>query len=308
MSNPFHKGELTVQARAGVAEQAKQVGRIIHPHLPNGAEGFLANLPILFQGGIDSHGHVWASALTGTPGSPGFPGFITAKDPRTVHIHPNPRPDDPNTAPPPNAPVGFLAINLATRQRFRFNGRATQHDDTLAIHIDQAYGNCPKYIQRRAVTVHDSPSDIPPAVTRASLGEADLDLIRRADTFFIATTAGDHGVDVSHRGGAPGFVRIGPDGTLSFNDYPGNNMFQTLGNLAADPRAGLLFIDFETGTTLQLTGHAQTGWSTPSPEELADTGRTTTFTALKMIHSPQAIPLRWVLKDYSPYNPEEKTQ
>jgi hypothetical protein len=47
---------------------------------------------------------------------------------------------------------------------------------------------------------------------------------------------------------------------LAFPDYSGNRMFQTLGNLAVNPRAGLLFVDWETGSTLQLTGRAQIIW------------------------------------------------
>ncbi len=302
MSSPFHEGELAVQERAGVSEQAQKVGRIIHAHLPDGAGGFLANLPILFRGGLDHDGDVWASALTGNPG------FISAQDARTVTVDANPLPDDPlAVSSPAEAPAGFLAINLANRQRFRFNGRASRRDETLYIQIDQAYGNCPKYIQRREVVVHDRFPDVAPASTDTALSNADIQLIRRADTFFIATHAKDRGVDVSHRGGVPGFVRVARGGSLTFNDYPGNNMFQTLGNLATDPRAGLLFIDFDTGDTLQLTGRAETHWTSGSTAEFNQTGRSVTFAPQKIIRTPHAVPLRWVLKEYSPYNPEEKS-
>ena len=302
MNNSYHKGELAVQERAGVSERAQQVGRILQTHLPDGTAGFLANLPILFRGGLDHQGNVWASVLTGDPG------FITTHDARHVTIQPNLLPEDPlNRDGPADAPSGFLAINLATRQRFRFNGTATRYGHDLDIHIDQAYGNCPKYIQRRDVTVHDQIPDAGPAITGTALSDEDIDLIRQADTFFIASHAQGHGVDVSHRGGAPGFVRVSPGGELTFNDYPGNNMFQTLGNLASDPRAGLLFIDFDSGYTLQLTGLAETQWSAQSPTEFNQTGRATTFTPQKIIRTPNAVPLRWVLRDYSPYNPQENS-
>jgi len=302
MSSPFHDGELAVQERAGVVGQAQKVGRIIGPILPDGAAGFLANLPILFQGGLDHQGNVWASALTGNPG------FIVANDSQHVTIQANPLPDDPiYSNGSADAPAGFLAINLATRQRFRFNGQASRDGDALHVHIDQAYGNCPKYIQRRDVTIHDGLPEIAPATTDTTLSKDDIQMVRKADTLFIATHAQGHGVDVSHRGGVPGFVRVSADGGLAFNDYPGNNMFQTLGNLATDPRAGLLFIDFDRGDTLQLTGLAQTQWSAPSPTDFNQTGRVTTFTPEKIVRTPHAVPLRWVLRDYSPYNPEEKS-
>ena len=69
------------------------------------------------------------------------------------------------------------------------------------------------------------------------------------------------GADASHRGGRPGFAEVAYGGRqLTFPDYRGNRMFQTLGNLTINPRAGLLFVDWETGSTLQLTGRAQIVW------------------------------------------------
>lgn len=297
----FHEGELAVQYRAGVSAVAQKVGRIIAPQLPDGADGFLANLPILFRGGMDQDGHVWASALTGDPG------FIRVIGPQSVEINALPQPHDPLTQQPDGSPAGFLAIYLATRQRFRFNGTATRTDGLVRVRVEQAYGNCPKYIQQREVTAHDAPPAPPEAISPVigtSLTEEDAGLISRADTFFIASTADNHGADVSHRGGPPGFARVSADGTLSFDDYPGNNMFQTLGNLTTDPRAGLLFLDFETGTTLQLTGRATIDWLPPKPGDRFETGRSVTFTPTRTVRIPQTLTLRWVLRAYSPFNPD----
>ncbi len=74
--------------------------------------------------------------------------------------------------------------------------------------------------------------------------------------FFIASFHPVGGADASHRGGRPGFVRIENDGRIGFPDYPGNNMFNTLGNLAGHSRVGLLFVDFATGDLLQVAGRA----------------------------------------------------
>lgn len=54
-----------------------------------------------------------------------------------------------------------------------------------------------------------------------------------------------NGIDVSHRGGNPGFVHIVNETTLEFSDNSRNMMFNTLGNVALNPDAGLVFIDFE---------------------------------------------------------------
>src|SRR3546814_14766932 len=79
-----------------------------------------------------------------------------------------------------------------------------------------------------------------------------------------AATAGsglrEQGADVSHRGGRPGFVRVTEDdgrSVLTIPDFSGNQFFNTLGNIAINPRAGLLFVDFATGDLLTLTGRSE---------------------------------------------------
>jgi len=81
-----------------------------------------------------------------------------------------------------------------------------------------------------------------------------------ADTVFIATRHAEAGADVSHRGGDPGFVRVADPVHVLIPDYSGNMMFNTLGNIAADGRAGLLVVDFTTGRMLQVTGRADVSW------------------------------------------------
>jgi hypothetical protein len=102
-----------------------------------------------------------------------------------------------------------------------------------------------------------APTSVPaPGRRSTSLDSRQRAWIARADTFFIASFHPDGGADASHRGGEAGSVRIGPDGSLEFTDCDGNSMFNTFGNLAEQPRAGLLFLDFDRGDALQLTGEA----------------------------------------------------
>jgi predicted pyridoxine 5'-phosphate oxidase superfamily flavin-nucleotide-binding protein len=68
-----------------------------------------------------------------------------------------------------------------------------------------------------------------------ALGRERTVLIRRADTFFAATAHASRGTDASHRRGNPGFAKVLDETTLRIPDYPGNSMFNTLGNLAVDP-------------------------------------------------------------------------
>jgi predicted pyridoxine 5'-phosphate oxidase superfamily flavin-nucleotide-binding protein len=80
--------------------------------------------------------------------------------------------------------------------------------------------------------------------------------IEARDMFFIASTDPDGSPDCSYKGGDPGFVRVIDEATLAFPVYNGNGMFRTVGNLAVNPRVGLLFVDFEKGTRLRVNGDA----------------------------------------------------
>ena len=108
-------------------------------------------------------------------------------------------------------------------------------------------------------------------------------MIRRADTFFLGTTHPERGRDASHRGGPPGFVRV--DGNdLWWPDYPGNNMFNSFGNLAVEPTAALLFVDFPTGNTVYLSGTAAIEWGTDDPPgDDGHTGRRARFTTERVV-------------------------
>jgi predicted pyridoxine 5'-phosphate oxidase superfamily flavin-nucleotide-binding protein len=311
--SPYHTGELTVQARAGVRTAAARVGGIVQSEIPHSALEFLAQQQFAVVGGADADGRVWASLLTGDPG------MLRAPDPRTLHVAVAPPTGDPLTdtlAGPrdPGSPVhvGVLILDVATRRRLRVNGVAEPASGGgVVVGVREAYWICPKYIQRRLIErppvagpVPASGGDARPA---GALSEAQRGWVTRADTFFIASSHPAAGADASHRGGTPGFVRLerGPGGedVLVFPDYPGNNMFNTFGNLAVNPAAGLLFVDFERGTTLQLTGTADVMWERELFAAWPGAERAVRFGVAEALEVGDATRLRWRLVERSPFNP-----
>ncbi|MFI1153536.1 pyridoxamine 5'-phosphate oxidase family protein [Streptomyces sp. NPDC020817] len=272
----FHPGELAVQQRAGVhAEAARLSGMLRPPDLRGGAAGFLAERTLAAIAARDDSGRLWISPLTGPPG------VLDVIAASTLRVRTSPAAADPLHGLPPGQPVGLLAIDFAARRRFRINGTLTTADeDGLVLHVDQAYGNCPQYIQRRHVrpgpaVVEDA--DGSPVRYATSLASDQARLVRAADTFFLGTTHPERGRDASHRGGPPGFVRVEGD-SLWWPDYPGNNMFNSLGNLAVDSAAALLFADFATGHTVHLSGTAVLEWSPGgSDNDEGGTGRRVRF-------------------------------
>jgi predicted pyridoxine 5'-phosphate oxidase superfamily flavin-nucleotide-binding protein len=255
----YHRGELAVQERAALSRQAGHTARAIRASVPDVAADFLTDRTFLVVGAADADGRTWCSLLTGPPG------FLQVPDDSTLDIAALPYRGDPlherlSQGP---APVGALALDPARRRRMRLNGTIRPHGAGLRMDTEDVYANCPKYIQRRAPA--PAAATRPEPVRGDALTPDQQALVRRADTFFVATRSDTGQADASHRGGGPGFLRVHSPTLLSWPDYVGNAMFNTLGNMWVEPRAGLLVPDWETGDTLQLTGRARVVWEEGSP-------------------------------------------
>lgn len=297
---PFHSGEIAVQTRAGVREDAERIGQVICNTVKPAALSFLSTQQMAIASTIASNGTIWASLLTGNSG------FIQVLNEQIIEIeHTSNYPNILRQNLETNAEIGLLIIDLSNRKRLRLNGNVTiQQLEKLQIQIQQAFFNCPKYIQTRYLETNAIAELQPPEIhTRNTLNSADESWINQADTFFIATANSTQGADASHRGGYPGFVQVINSQTLLFPDYAGNNMFQTLGNLAQNSQAGLLFINFEQGHTLQITGKAIILWDTELISTFPGAQRLVKFTITQVIETRNATPLRWQFGEYSPANP-----
>jgi hypothetical protein len=257
----FHEGERILQDQSGLAERLARLGpQVIRDHMPEQHRRFFALLPFVIVGSIDERRQPTASLLAEPPG------FISSPDDRTLRIDALPREDDPLAGNlRRDGPLALLGIQPHTRRRNRANGRVIARDGHgFELMVRQSFGNCPKYIHAREA-VYVGARESRRVVVTPALDERQRALIARADTFFIASAhpeahesgARSHGVDVSHRGGAPGFVHFVGDDTFVIPDFRGNNFYNTLGNLVLNPAAGLLFIDVASGDLLQIDAHAQ---------------------------------------------------
>jgi predicted pyridoxine 5'-phosphate oxidase superfamily flavin-nucleotide-binding protein len=282
---PFHPGEITAQRLAGVGSP----GAAVLPFMPDEFRWFLTLLPFVAVATTDDGGPV-ATLWTGSPG------FVGSPDPRTLRIPVGLDPADPaSRAFVVGAPFGLLGIELATRRRIRANGVISAVDpDGVTISIRQSIGNCPKYIHRRDVLT--AAASAAPTERFHGLDHAAVAAITTADTFFVATAARTDeptgGVDVSHRGGPPGFVRVNGD-VVTIPDYPGNRNFNTLGNLVSDPRAALVFVDFAHGDLLHLQGRAEIQWDGPEVSALRGAERLWRLHVERSWRRRAAVPLRW---------------
>jgi len=297
----YHPGEYEVQARTGEFNDAVRVASAIRRFVPPPLARFLAMQPWVMMGAADPAGLVWATALHGPVG------FVRAADGATVLVEALPSRGDPLEQLGSPVLAGLLAIDLARRLRARINGVLRRRETGFTLDVEQAYPNCMKYIQRREVARGDAEpaggEGLPGPVTVADqLTGQDAALVRAADTMFIATTA-PAGSDVSHRGGPPGFIEITGPATVRFADYPGNSMFNTVGNLHLDRRAGLLIPDFGTGDLLHLSGSAAVDFDPPPDQQHPGARRIITVSACRVVRRAAALPFRWGEAEYSPFLP-----
>jgi predicted pyridoxine 5'-phosphate oxidase superfamily flavin-nucleotide-binding protein len=304
--DPFHEGERSMQESTGVREGALRTAALLGEAIPPRAIPFLAQQRMLAVGSVDEHGTVSASLLFGAPGlavSPDGESVVMDRTRIDVIL------DDPvwrNLR--VGAQVGLLSIDLASRRRLRINGVVTSLDDQrVEVRVREAYPNCPKYMQRRHLGEAGGARNTDPrgVASGFSLDHLRSHVVERSDTLFVASRHPTRGVDVSHRGGAPGFVRVLDAGRLRVPDYPGNNMFNTLGNFVVDDGAGLVFLDFDRGSLLQMTGTAAVhiGREEDPRQPTGGSGRYWDFHIARWLELPVRALQAWEFLDFSPHNP-----
>lgn len=295
-NSPWHEGELALQRSVGAVDMMASVGQrqLARTWMPDQHREFYAQLPFVVLGAVDRQGDVWATLRAGQPG------FMNSPDPQTLHINLEPEPNDPaQEGMGEGDAIGMLGIELHTRRRNRMNGVVRrQLEPGLEISVSQAYGNCPRYINLRQYHFVDAQAVAP---VQLSVSDPQVRrLVTAADSFYIATYVvrdGERQVDASHRGGKPGFVRMDEDGSLTIPDFSGNLFFNTLGNILLNPRAGLVFVDFQTGDLLQMSGSAQVLLDDPEISAFQGAERLLRFTPQRIVYRPAAIALRWKDQD-----------
>jgi len=294
-TSPWHEGELSIQRNAGVVERMDPIGRrVVRDHLLLQHRDFYPQLPFIAVGSVDPAGHAWATIL------PGKPGFLFSPDPLTLHVDAGRDGNDPADAGLEDGDaVGLLGIELNTRRRNRLNGLIRRTSAAgFDVIVEQSYGNCPQYIQLRELDDVEEPHVPPPdPIVGNGLTDRAREMIRRADTFFVATYVNRNGhrrqVDVSHRGGKSGFVRLGNDDILTIPDFAGNRFFNTLGNIIANPSCGMVFVDFDNGDLLHLSGTATVILESPEIAAFQGAERFLCFEPQRVVFRPRAFPLHW---------------
>ncbi|WP_397452247.1 pyridoxamine 5'-phosphate oxidase family protein [Pseudomonas sp. NA-150] len=300
----WHAGEKFFQNLLGISQQMDaHARRAVRDYMPDQHRTYYQLLPYLFMTTVDEQDCPWVTILEGPPG------FAHSPDPKTLQFDALPHAGDPALVNfKIGSPVAILGIDFITRRRNRINGHISSLTESgFAVSVDMSFGVCPRYIQLRQIErnpENQRPSPAEPEWLNG-LDAAAREMIRKADTFFVASYAdidGDpttRGADVSHRGGMPGFVQV--DGNcLTVPEFAGNLHFNTLGNFLLNPVAGLLFIDFATGEVLQLTGRAEVINDDPSIKAYQGAERLWRVHVEKGVRRQAALISRWEFQEFSP--------
>lgn len=301
----FHDKELEVQKRLGVADKVAQYSEgFIRKVMPQQHRDFFCELPFIIMGLVDTDGAAWAIPLFAKTG------FITSPTASRLHFAKIPELKDLLKLDFVNgSKIGLLGIQLDSRRRNRMNGVISDiNKDSFSIDVEQSFGNCPQYIQTRKLVFKN---DISTNQNFSSMTIKDQftpelkSFIESADTFYIASRTKifnedtRSGIDVSHRGGKPGFIKVDKN-KIYFPDFSGNQFFNTLGNIESDGRVGLLFADFTTGNVLLITGSAKILWDDPAKQEILGAQRIIEITVQTIIKIPKWMPMTGELQQYSP--------
>ncbi len=304
----FHQGELEIQNKYNIWHDPALAERLLKDHIVEQLIPFIEKQSTIILSSLDLDGNIWTSMLLGNEE------FVKVKTRKKIEIYLDQLKSTQSeilfTNLRPKSKIGVLFIDTASRTRYRLNGYATLLSNKIEITVSEAYPNCPKYIQQRIPVFSKEPSELGIKESKGqALNSFHKTWIKSADTFFMSSMnkAGD--MDASHRGGAPGFIEILEDGTLKIPDYIGNNLFNTLGNLLKVPKAGLLFLDFKEGHSLQLTGKTELIFDQEENtdfEKTMGTGRYWIFKTTQWIQTKVHHKIDWKLISFSPFNPKIK--
>ncbi|RAK97756.1 putative oxidoreductase, FAD-binding [Aspergillus ibericus CBS 121593] len=323
---PFHHGEKKMHNLLRVPSQDNPTV----PSLGFGAAYLLRTAPLLAIGSLDQEGRPWSTVWGGEAGfaNPITQSTIEVNTPVDTSYDPVVRILLHDFANDPTATSGNqkiwsgLIVDLETRRRAKLHGKGISgsldpadqeeipglgHTGTahLTVHIDASLGNCPKYLnKKRIIPTLPAPKLISNSPQLSSEG---VSLLDRADCLFVSSSHGSIDMDTNIRGGPPGFVRLvsnEPSGAVfAYPEYSGNRLYQTLGNLQANPLAGYVFPDFDNGAALYITGQTQILIGKDAARVLPRSNLAVLVTITAARYVEKSLSFRGIAGEPSPYNP-----
>lgn len=334
---PWSKGELS--AHALLRSPSSSHRNPTTPGLPPSYAHRLASCPLLAVGALDNLGRPWASLWTGSPaGERGFAGPVSGGGVLGVQGFVDGEGGDPvvhalfggTGGEEGDGVVRFegrgrawagLGIDFETLDRVKVAGRVVvgkfggDGEVQVAVGVEESLGNCPKYLNGRVIVPREEGKGAEVVWEgregrEGRMPEEAVGVVGRADMFFLATVEeGGASMDVNHRGGPRGFVRVernedGAGVVLVYPEYSGNRLYQSLGNLlGGDARIGVVVPDYETGDVLYVTGAAEVVVGEEAGRVMPHAKVVVRIVVDEGKFVKNGLTFRGVDEDPSPYNP-----
>ena len=252
MFSLYHEGEKYIQSLMDVGDKAESLSAMIQNEIPSDASDFLKSLRFgVIALSIDNQ-EVYTTLVYSDSC------FITEERKDKIRIslkYHDYIPEEFFEVEDVN--IGFIGLDFEKAMRVRINGFAKVERKNISLRVQEIYANCPRYIHKRVLQPKLKDLGESSIVRDTKMSAECMEVIKKADTFFLASSHTVKGVDVSHKGGKAGFVTPLSSSRLIFEDVPGNNMFNSLGNIHTNPFVSLLFTDFEKGDSYHLQGKAE---------------------------------------------------
>ena len=323
----WHEGEIAMAKAMRVPDMDNPTVPTLSPQLANHAR----IAPLIAMGTLDKQGRPWTTLWGGEKGisqpiAEGILGIrsqvVRQHDPVVEELVGKEGDGTVVREEGVGRMVSGLTIDLETRKRTKLYGRmiagalsmredeateTQQHvaEVQLVLKIEQSLGNCPKYLNKKHVELAESDPEL--VSDNPQLPQQALDLLLKADLFFLSSANHDQDMDTNHRGGPAGFVRVisnDPSGAvLCYPEYSGNRLYQTLGNLKVNPVVGICVPDFDTGDMLYLTGTTEILIGPEAAKVLPRSNLAVKITTTAARFVATALPFRGVPGESSPYNP-----
>ena len=241
----YHTGQLLIQAEANTTEVAGKLAFWVGPIIE-----FVSGSDLILLAVLDRDGMLRFTVLSGKPP---LVASITAKDGVHFRFLLDPINDESSTG-----FYGGLAISMANARRVRINGQLIRNKTGTELAPKETFTLCKKYIAP-TIALGDQHHLGPVSRDQISINDPWLNnVVTKSETAFLASISPDERPDVAHRGGPPGYLNLDPaKQSLSWQEFVGDGIFKSAGNIRATGKLTLLIPDFESGNGIEITGQGE---------------------------------------------------
>lgn len=238
----YHTGQLQIQSEANTTEVARKLAFWVGP-----IKEFVAGADLILLAVLDRDGMLRFTVISGKP--PLVTSINSRNDVNSRFLI------NSISVESISGFYGGLAISMANARRVRINGQLIKNNIGTELETKETFTLCKKYIAP-TIALGEKQHLGPVSRDQISIHDPWLNnMVTKSETAFLASISPDEKPDVAHRGGPPGFLKVDAETQqLSWQEFVGDGIFKSAGNIRAKSKLTLLLPDFESGDGIEITG------------------------------------------------------